>query len=291
MASKNKAAAPVEEPAESSAAATSTTVPPPAHRPDSNAPTSKIRLKVLRQDGREAKSTKRWEIFEVPTGPLTTVHACLAHVNEHPVTTDGKVTTPIAFESSCLEEACGACTVLVDGKARQACSAVIGAVAPKGGTITIAPLSKFPLVRDLIVDRARLAADARHVKAWVALDGAQERGPAPREAASAQLERASLASCIGCGACLEACPQVHERGSFIGPAAINQARLTNLHSLGSLGANERVEILMGDGGVAECGKAQACIEACPKDVPLVDSIGAMSRATTKQWLFGWLRSR
>jgi succinate dehydrogenase / fumarate reductase iron-sulfur subunit len=91
-----------------------------------------------------------------------------------------------------------------------------------------------------------------------------------------------------CGCCLEACPQVNDRSSFIGPAAINQVRLFNLHPSGKMHAKERLESLMGEGGVADCGKAQNCVEACPKEIPLVDSIAAMGRATTKQLLFGWL---
>jgi succinate dehydrogenase / fumarate reductase, iron-sulfur subunit len=45
---------------------------------------------------------------------------------------------------------------------------------------------------------------------------------------------------------------------------------------------------MGEGGVADCGKAQNCVEVCPKEIPLVDSIAQVSRATTKHMLFGWL---
>jgi succinate dehydrogenase / fumarate reductase iron-sulfur subunit len=45
---------------------------------------------------------------------------------------------------------------------------------------------------------------------------------------------------------------------------------------------------MGQGGVADCGKAQNCVEVCPKEIPLVDSIADVSRQTTKHALFGWL---
>ena len=45
---------------------------------------------------------------------------------------------------------------------------------------------------------------------------------------------------------------------------------------------------MGEGGIADCGEAQNCVEVCPKEIPLVDSIAAMGRATTKHMLFGWL---
>ena len=46
--------------------------------------------------------------------------------------------------------------------------------------------------------------------------------------------------------------------------------------------------VMGAGGVAGCGKAQNCVEVCPKEIPLVDSISVVARDTTKRMLFGWL---
>jgi len=46
--------------------------------------------------------------------------------------------------------------------------------------------------------------------------------------------------------------------------------------------------VMGNGGVEDCGKAQNCVEVCPKEIPLVDSIAEIGRATTKRLLFGWL---
>ena len=45
---------------------------------------------------------------------------------------------------------------------------------------------------------------------------------------------------------------------------------------------------MGEGGIAGCGKAQNCVEVCPKEIPLVDSIATVSRQTTKHMLFRWL---
>ena len=53
-------------------------------------------------------------------------------------------------------------------------------------------------------------------------------------------------------------------------------------------AAERLETLMGEGGVQDCGKAQNCVEVCPKEIPLVDSIAVVSRQATKHMLFGWL---
>jgi succinate dehydrogenase / fumarate reductase iron-sulfur subunit len=91
-----------------------------------------------------------------------------------------------------------------------------------------------------------------------------------------------------CGCCLEACPQYGPANEFVGPFALSLVRLYNAHPSGAMHAGERLETVMGNGGVEDCGKAQNCVEVCPKEIPLVDSIAEIGRATTKRMLFGWL---
>ncbi|MDB4934069.1 MAG: Succinate dehydrogenase iron-sulfur protein [Labilithrix sp.] len=248
----------------------------------------KIRLKVLRQDGPEERGTRRWEEFDVPWHPQMNVISALMEIQKDPRTADGTKTVPVVWEASCLEEVCGSCTMLVNGKVRQACSALIDQISPDGQPITLAPMSKFPLVRDLIVDRSRMFDDLKRVKAWVQLDGSHELGPGPRQSPENQEEAYPLSRCMTCGCCMEACPQINDRSSFVGPHAISLVRLYNLHPSGKMHAAERLETLMGPGGVQDCGKAQNCVEVCPKEIPLVDSIAVVSRQVTKQMLFGWL---
>jgi succinate dehydrogenase / fumarate reductase iron-sulfur subunit len=161
-------------------------------------------------------------------------------------------------------------------------------VGADGKTITLEPMTKFPLVRDLQVDRSRMFDDLKRVKAWVHLDGSYELGPGPRQSQEQQEEAYPLSRCMTCGCCLEACPQVNDSSKFVGPAAISQVRLFNLHPSGKMHAKERLEGVMGEGGVQDCGKAQNCVEVCPKEIPLVDSIAQVSKQATKQLLFGWL---
>jgi succinate dehydrogenase / fumarate reductase iron-sulfur subunit len=247
-----------------------------------------VRLKVRRQDAGDRPETKRWEQFEVAWQPQMNVISALMDVQKNPVTVDKKKVAPVTWECSCLEEVCGACTMVINGKVRQSCTAMIDQLAPNGETITLEPMSKFPLVRDLIVDRSRMFEDLKKVKAWIQLDGTYELGPGPRQSPENQEEAYPLSRCMTCGCCLEACPQVNDSSKFIGPAAINQVRLFNLHPSGKMHAAERLETLMGEGGIGDCGKAQNCVEVCPKEIPLVDSIAEMGRATTKRLLFGWL---
>lgn len=247
-----------------------------------------VHLRVRRQDGPDRPETRRWEEFRVPYLPQMNVHSALEQIRRDPRTIDGREVAPVVWEAACLEEVCGSCTMIINGRVRQACSALVDRLAPNGEPITIEPMSKFPLVRDLVVDRSRMFEHLKQVRAWIELDGTHELGPGPRESQEAQQKRYPLSRCMTCGCCVEACPQFNDSSKFIGPAAINQVRLFNLHPSGAMHASARLEAVMGEGGVQDCGKAQNCVEVCPKEIPLVESIAVVARATTKRLLFGWL---
>jgi len=260
----------------------------PKKAPAPKKPERLVHLKIRRQDAPDKLETRRWEEFKVPFLPQMNVNAALQQIQKYPETTEGKRVNPVVWEAACLEEVCGSCTMIINGRVRQACSCLVDDIAPNGETITIEPMSKFPLVRDLIVDRSSMFESLKRVKAWIDLDGTHELGPGPREAPEAQHERYPLSRCMTCGCCLEACPQYNDSSKFIGAAAINQVRLFNLHPSGAMHKNARLDAVMGPGGVADCGKAQNCVEVCPKEIPLVDSIAVVARDTTKRLLFGWL---
>ena len=73
--------------------------------------------------------------------------------------------------------------------------------------IELRPMSKFPVVRDLVVDRRRLFRSLERVKAWVPVDDSYDHGPGPRISPEEQAEAYPLSECMSCGCCLEACPQ------------------------------------------------------------------------------------
>src|SRR5579863_7947889 len=105
-------------------------------------------IKIKRQA--TPSETSHWEEFELPHKPGMNVISCLMDIAANPVTRDGKKTTPITYDSNCLEEVCGSCAMLINGRARMACSALVDKLDPP---IRLEPLTKFPLVRDLAVDR------------------------------------------------------------------------------------------------------------------------------------------
>src|SRR5438132_849369 len=113
-----------------------------------------VRLRIRRQDG--PRATHRWEEFDVPRRPNMNVISCLQWIAAHPTTVDGVATTPPVYDAGCLEEVCGACTMVINGKVRQSCSALVDKIAEPDEPIVLEPMTKFPLVRDLFVDRSRL---------------------------------------------------------------------------------------------------------------------------------------
>lgn len=244
--------------------------------------TRKFTLRILRG----IKEKQYWEEFSLPLTPLLNLTTALLQVQKDPVTKEGKKVTPVAWEQGCLEEVCGSCTMLVNGRPRQGCSALIHRLLEEtgGSTVTLAPLTKFVLVKDLVVDRTRMFNDLKKVRAWVDVDDSLDRGFGPKVSQKTQEVRYDLSTCMTCGCCLEACPQLNEHSKFIGPAAISQARLFNEDPVGKLSKEGRLRPLMAEGGVAECGNAQNCVEVCPKEIPLTESIAQIGKDVTKQAL-------
>jgi succinate dehydrogenase / fumarate reductase iron-sulfur subunit len=254
-----------------------TVVEEPAIKPDTG---RNVVIRIKRQDAPDRPETRRWETFEVPHRPQMNVISCLQAIAANPTTVEGKPPTAPVWDSGCLEEVCGACTMLINGKVRQSCSALVDRLGEPGEPITLEPMTKFPLVRDLFVDRSRLFNDLKRIKAWVPIDGTYDLGSGPSISQKLQDERYPLSRCISCGCCLEACPQYTPVNKFIGAAVISQVRLFNNHPIGSALKGERLDAVMGEGGVADCGKSGNCNEVCPKDIPLLESIAGVQREAT-----------
>ena len=237
----------------------------------------KVLFKIKRQEN--PKASPRWEEFELQWHPGMNVISSLMEIASNPVTREGKKTTPITYDSNCLEEVCGSCAMRINGKARMACSALVDKLEQP---ITIEPFSKFPVVRDLAVDRSVLFENLKAVKAWVPIDGSYDLGSGPRMTMEEQEVAYPLSRCISCCCCMEVCPQFNEDTGFVGAATIAQVRLFNTHPTGAALKRERLTALMGDGGIQECGYAQNCVEICPKDIPLTRSISEVSRSVMVQ---------
>src|SRR5436190_9675706 len=99
-----------------------------------------IRLRIRRQDGPVQDS--RWEDFSIPYRANMNIISCLQYIAAHPATADGTPTTQPCYDAGCLEEVCGACTMVINGQVRQSCSALVDKLSPNGEPITLEPMSK-----------------------------------------------------------------------------------------------------------------------------------------------------
>ncbi len=268
-------------------------------------------VRVLRQDAPGEASY--WERHRVEHEPDMNMTSVLQRIAASSRTADGRAVAPVAYDCNCLEEVCGACTMVINGRVRQACTALVDRLLEDNpAEIELRPMSKFPVIRDLLVSRARLFRALEKVKAWLPVDGYYDMGGGPRQSADEQLEAYPLYTCMSCGCCLEACPQytkvevtrredeseaefaARQRGEFdkqfVGAHAISQVQYYNSHPTGKMQKDDRLEALTSVGGIQDCGNAQNCVAVCPKEIPLTTSIGRQGRATTLYKLrqfFGW----
>ncbi|WP_312475916.1 succinate dehydrogenase iron-sulfur subunit [Neobacillus sp.] len=238
-----------------------------------------IHLIITRQ--KDAQSAPYTEEFMVPYRSNMNIISALMEIQKNPVNAKGEKTTPVIWESVCLEEVCGACSMVINGKPRQACSSLIDQL---DQPIHIAPLATFPVMRDLMIDRSWMFNALKKVKAWIPIDGTYDLGPGPRMPEKTRQWAYELSKCMTCGCCLEACPNVNEKSNFIGPAPLSQVRLFNAHPTGAMHKEERLLAIMGEGGLTSCGNSQNCVEVCPKGIPLTTSIADLNRQTTIQSL-------
>ncbi len=247
------------------------------------APQKFVEIKIKRRD--KLNSPQRWETFKIPYRRNLNIISCLMEIRKNPVMANGERTTPPVWDMSCLEQVCGICTMVINGTVRQSCSALIDQL---DQPITLEPMTKFPNVRDLIVDRSQMFDHLKRVHAWVEIDGTHDLGAGPRMDQDTVAERYAYSRCMTCGCCLEACPQ-YDGDQYIGPQAIAQVRLFNMHPSGKMTRDERLEGIMGDDGIQNCGNAQNCVRVCPMSLPLTKAIYEENRETIVHGLFGWLK--
>ncbi len=245
-----------------------------------------VLIKIKRQDTPESKPY--WEEFELPYRPGMNVTSALMDIAANPVTSQGKADHADHLR---LQLPGRGLRLLRHDHQRPGEHGMLGADRSNSKQpITLEPFSKFPVVRDLAVDRSVLFENLKKVKAWVPVDGTYDLGSGPRQSAQEQEEAYPLSRCISCCCCMEACPQFNEKTGFVGAATISQVRLFNTHPTGKGLKIDRLQALMGDGGIQECGYAQNCVEVCPKDIPLTKSIADVGGQVMWQAIKDFFRS-
>ena len=206
--------------------------------------------------------------YEVPCQSDWKVLDALNYIKDH-------IDPTLSHRWSCRMAVCGSCGMLVNGEPKLTCKV---ALSNYGDTVEVAPLSNFPVIRDLVVEMDGFMEKFQSVKPWIirAKELAVEDGPV-RQSPEELEEFKKFSMCINCMLCYAACPVVANEPEFIGPAAIALGHRYSLDSRDE-GADERNGIFRGEGTVFACSFANECSEVCPKSV---DPAAAVNQAKLK----------
>ena len=224
-----------------------------------------MEVRIKRQATHDSASY--WQSFAYDAQGVKTVSGILDELNQRSELLDasGKPARPIRWECSCLQGMCGACAMVVNGKPTLACTEFIDT--DTAGVLVLEPLSKFPVVTDLIVDRSCILEYQKDAQMFLG----NKRHADPREFE----QQYTVAKCMKCGLCLEVCPNyVGEGGTFYGASLANEAYL-----LSSLSADRKKELKKQYRKHFErgCSKSLACRDVCPAKIDTLSSIGFMNR--------------
>lgn len=221
-------------------------------------------VKIKRQNEPETESY--WQSFIYDGNGHITVSAVLDALNytDDLFDTDGNPATKIRWECSCMQAMCGGCAMVINGVPALACSTFIDEI--KGKDLVLEPLSKFPVVADLIVDRSVIYENLNHAKAYLDNIAISKN--------KHHKQQYSVAKCLKCGLCLEVCPNYHPGGEFFGAVHANESYL--LASQSKNKHSQIVEEYKKHFG-ANCSKALSCQTVCPAGIETITSIIRMNR--------------
>jgi succinate dehydrogenase / fumarate reductase iron-sulfur subunit len=218
-----------------------------------------------------------WDYFEVSSLPENTIKDLLESIQRNPIDQKKKPVSPVVFESCCQQGLCGTCLVLVDGLPQLLCQTKLDTL-PK--SFTLEPLSTYPVLRDLIVDKSFLFEQEILLAKRPSVGDFNFHALATRVDSKPHFESSQWEqACIECGACIEVCPRTQ---TGFGGARL---ALKGLHLINENPQDEAslMQSLINDLDLGACDNAMACVKACPKDIPLDRVWGTLKRKISQQW--------
>lgn len=223
-----------------------------------------MRIRIRRQRMPHAESY--WQEFEYDGPADNTVAGVLDYLNYRDDITDaqGNHVPRISWECSCLQAVCGSCAMVINGRPALACETFLKDL--KGDMITIEPLSKFPVISDLVVDRSIIEENLRDSDAYIREYEKSDR--------SDHLQQYTAAKCLKCGLCLEVCPNYVSGENFFGALYANDCFL-----ISSMSAEKNGEIKRAYDRhfAAGCSKSLSCMDVCPMKIQTITSMARMNR--------------
>ena len=207
-----------------------------------------------------------WQSFSYEDPSHVPVSAVLDALNytDDLFDTEGNPAPRIRWECSCSQSVCGACAIVINGVPALACATFADEV--KGDELVLEPLSKFPPIADLIVDRSVIYENLNRAGAY--LESAAASSSRQRE------HQYSVAKCLKCGLCLEVCPNYRPGSEFFGAVLANESYL--IASQSSENPTRLLKEYKTHFG-AGCSKALSCQNVCPAGIETITSILRMNR--------------
>ncbi len=211
--------------------------------------------------------------YEVPCQPYWKVLDALNFIKDH-------IDPTLSHRWSCRMAVCGSCGMMVNGEPKITCK---DALSDYGDTVEVAPLSNFPVIRDLVVEFEGFMEKFRRVKPWLmrAKERAVEEGTHRQSPAELESFR-QFSMCINCMLCYSACPVVGNDPHFLGPAAIALGHRYNLYPRDE-GQAERNAVFREEGGVYSCSYNNECSEVCPKHVDPAAAVNQAKLGAVLDW--------
>lgn len=236
----------------------------------------KLTLQIWRQKNRNVSGD--FETYEVVANPDMSFLEMLDVLNQELIE---QKKDPVAFDHDCREGICGTCGMMINGmphgplRATTTCQLHMRHF-KDGDTIIIEPFraGSFPVVKDLVVDRSSFD---RIIQAggYISVDtGSAPDGnvvPIEKDQASSAFD---AAACIGCGACVAACPNA-SAALFTGAKISHLAQLPQ-GKVESKTRSQRMVAQMNKEGFGNCSNIGACEAECPKEIS-VAHIARMNR--------------
>jgi len=232
-------------------------------------------IEIKRQE--DVKSSAYFQSIRLtPKKENLTVASLLREINANPDIrdTEGEPVPYISWECSCLQKKCGACAILINGRPRLACDTFIRDYM-KNGRLTLAPLSKFPIIKDLIVDRSILYNNLRDIKNYL-----EEEVRLTDKNTDTAYE---ASRCLMCGCCLEVCPNFYAGGDFYGAASFVPA--TRLITAAGRGGAEKLKREYREHIYKGCGKSLACKDICPAGIDMDKMLSKSNEVAVWKSLF------
>ena len=234
-----------------------------------------MRIKVLRQV--HPGSEPYWEMFQAEVPGEMSVAGLLDYLNYHDDITDetGKKTTRIGWACSCLQGMCGACAMVINGVPALACETFLKDL--KKDTVTIRPLQKFPVIHDLLVDRAVIYENLKKTNMYI---GTYRPAPEKNRRKSEREHRHQYeaAKCLKCGLCLEVCPNYTGGEHFYGALFANDCYLVSERNTEK---SAEIRRCYGEHFAGGCSKALSCAAVCPMGIPVVAAMAHMNRGAAR----------